>query len=316
MPKFESRIIVGCGLLWALSGCAVSGSSRSDVKDPGAESKASKKPEPEPKGPTEQEKLAAKRSEQNARVRKADSLSGRERYEEARALYLEVLEESPERHEIQLRLGNVELHLGHTEAALAAFETGYFLGAKSERLPLSIAELWLRLDDMAQATAWLERAIAARPDDAELRLRQAQILLIADQPEAARSQAQQLLTHEEPSIVRGAHALLGYVALSLGDEPLARKHWDAAADGGLAHKEILLFLANRHFESEDYDGAARRFEAYLALSDDETAHRHLVVSLARAGELGEAKTELMRYFEKYPKSEHGKELALAVNAHE
>lgn len=143
---------------------------------------------------------------------------------------------APTRADIWIRLGNLQLELANPSAAAVTLETGWHLGAREPRIAETLSALAQRANDPDTAAHWQRVAVDSAPTASDFlprdpaRLRLAQLLDLADQPEPARQLAQDLTASTDSDVAADAHQLLATWALR-GDTT------DPAIETAISHLE-------------------------------------------------------------------------------
>lgn len=239
----------------------------------------------------------------------ADVFASAGRVTEAQQVLDRAIAASPTDPEIFLRQGNLSLQQGNKRQATLAFERAYFLGAASDELAETIAELWFALDLPEQAVTWYTRARGSLAEGSgPSRLRLAQMYFAAGDLDQARTIAERTIA-AEPDDGDGARLLLGQIALKGGDPQKAIEHWRPLADSGRATPQVLEYLGSQFFNTGNHTLAAvylqKRLEQGAA---DEKVLRYLILCLIHTQRLDLVDDRLRDYIADFGLNEQAQSL--------
>ncbi|MDA1016389.1 MAG: tetratricopeptide repeat protein [Planctomycetota bacterium] len=245
------------------------------------------------------------------RVLYADLLVRSNSLDEAVTVLRHLTTSEPESAELQLRLGNVLLQQQKFDEAATTLTTAFHLGAKNEKLPLTLAGVWQQLKDDREALVWIERAIALsttpRPD---LQLQSAQLLQQLGNSDRAKQIAEPLTRIEDRKIRSRANLLLGHIANAAAQTPTAVAHWQQAVDDGTDSAELQARLGARYFNAGQHPQAAALLKQVVdgESAANEQRLRFLITSLIKAESIPVAREYLVQYIERHGLSERAREL--------
>jgi cellulose synthase operon protein C len=184
----------------------------------------------------------------------------------------QVVQSAPENLAARKMLAQVQLKLGHADSALQLLQGAE--GAHDPQLDMLLGVAQLQRGQQPSALAYLEKAAAANPTDAKLRLDLAAAYLSAGQP----GKSVELLApmKQSPDELRRA-GLLAAALLASGDVPRAREQIDALI--AARPKDATALMLGVEFNLQQRDFARARGLAQRAL---DAAPQNPQLLLARA----------------------------------
>jgi len=240
--------------------------------------------------------------ESYALLRTADQLSRSGDLEAAKQIYKKVLVTEPERVDVLVRLGNVHLALAEPWDAVTAFESAALLGGSNVQLARALSELWVELERLDEALRWNEEALTLASERGPLLLRRAQIQFLAQDLDAASRTLDQLDGASGNGQLAPAAKLRGYVELRRGNTEEAAVHFQAALELGARDPDLYAVVGKHYYDRGDFERAASFFGQRVSLGPDVAVEQYLVMSLARAGKVEEAREALTRFEEAHPRN--------------
>jgi len=226
-----------------------------------------------------------------------------------------VLNDDPLNIDARLRLANLLMERGEHAAAAVMFQSAFHLGAKRPAIAQTIAELWVDMNDAQEALRWYNVASQGDRIASPRSLRRAELLIAVGDFDRALEVLRPIASSADKKRATQAELMLGRIAHQRGDVEATVAHWTRAIDNGANDTQLLAYLGAFHFNNKRYDVAARYLHAQVA-SDAETpaTHRFLVISRLRSGDTTGARSEILRYVERYGFDEVAESMIAKLNA--
>ncbi len=149
----------------------------------------------------------------------------------------------------------------------------------------------IALGDVKAAQRTIEAGMAKNPDEPELMLSRARMLLGQRDLEGAKALLEALLERrpDDPE----AHAMLGAIAKELGDEAAARRHYQAAVEANPYNISAYIGLATLAMSKREFDEARRHLAKVSELVPGHLYGNYLIALLALdEGKMDEAERRI------------------------
>lgn len=222
------------------------------------------------------------------------------RPDQARRHYLEALDVNPAYRETASLLGVLSLKEGKGAEAEVWFRHQLEHSEPTRESMIGLAQICLSDGRDEEGETFLNRALAAFPDDPNIRLEQGRFLLTRSRFDEAAGLFETLLdTGSSPEIIRHI-ADLFYEA---GDLDHAARFYDRALQTGTISAELLNNVGNCHYKQGSYEEAIRWYQRAAELAPENLlALRNLGLAQVRLGHADEAITALRRCLDRDPEA--------------
>lgn len=189
---------------------------------------------------------------------------------EAASLYLRIVTDYPERHDVRLRLARIYYQLKEYDNAAQSFleAAEHVSGADQAEAYEKAADALAKTANYTEAVKVGQKAVEANPNSALARINLALGLSKTGALDEAAAMAQKALELAPDSAV--AHATIGEAQLAQGNLAEARTAFDKALEIDPDNAEAHAGLADIHFRAGEWDAAIASATKALELNDQLT----------------------------------------------